>query len=109
MRHPFIHFFQFSFYSFEVTLIGIGILLTILALISSLIMGPLFANELLILDLFLIIGLETKNQDPQVTGMCTGQSSCNAVVGCQVLILNLRAMDLDEALKLLSEELLLEV
>ena len=71
-------------------------------------MGPLFASELLILGLFLIIGLETKNQDPQVTSMRTGQSSCNAVVDCQVLILNLRAMNLDEALKLLSEELLLE-
>jgi hypothetical protein len=96
-------------YSSEVTLIGLGILLTILALISSLIMGPLLASELLIFGLFLIIGLKTKNHDPQVTGMRTGQSSCIALVCCQVLFLHLQAMDLNKALKILSEELLLEV
>ena len=72
-------------------------------------MGPLLVSELLILGLFLTISLKTKNHDPQVTGMRTGQSSCIALVGCQVLILLLHAMDLNKALKLLSEELLLEV
>ena len=96
-------------YSSEATLIGFGILLITLTLISSLIMVPLLASELLILGLFLIIALETKNRDPQVTGMRTGQSPCNAPVGCQVLRLFLRAMDLNKALKLLKKELLLEL
>ena len=72
-------------------------------------MGPLLASELLNFSLFLIIGIKTKNQDPQVTGMRTGQSAYNALVGCQVLFLLLLAMDLNTALKLLREELLLEV
>ena len=96
-------------YSSEVILIGFGILLITLALISSLIMGPLLASELLNFGLFLIIGIKTNNQDPQVTGMRTGQSSCIAPVGFQVLRLFLWAMDLNKALKLLKEELLLEV
>ena len=96
-------------YSSEVTLIGLRILPTILALIIGLIMGPLLASELLNFGLFLIIGIKIKNQDPQVTGMRTGQSSCIAPVGCQVLRLFLWAMDLNKALKLLKKELLLEV
>ena len=90
-------------YSSEVTLIGLRILPTILALISGLIMSPLLASELLNFGLFLIIGIKTKNQDPQVTGMRTGQSSYNALLGCQVLFLLLLAMDLNKALKFLKE------
>ena len=90
-------------YSSAVTIIGLGILLTILALISNLIMGPLLTSELLIFGLFLIIGIKTNNLDPQVTGMRTGQSSCSALIGCPVLFLLLLAMDLNKALIICGE------
>jgi hypothetical protein len=61
-------------------------------------MVPLLTSELLIFGLFLIIGLEAKNQGPQVAGMRTGQSSCSALIGCPVLILLLPAVDLNKAL-----------
>ncbi len=95
-------------YSSAVTLIGLGILLIILALISSLIMGSLHASEFLILSLFLIIVHKTKDRNPQVTSMRTGQSLCNAPVGCPVLSLLLQAMNLNKGLKFLEKERLLE-
>ena len=85
-------------YSFGVTITRLGILLTILALISNLIMGPLLTSELLIFGLFLTSGLETKNQGPQVAGMRTGLSSCSALIVCPVLILLLLAVNLNKAL-----------
>ena len=95
-------------YSFGATLIGFGILLTTLALISSFIMGPLHASEFLILSLFLIIITKTKDRNPQVTSMRTGQSLCNAPVGCPVPFLLLQAMNIHKGLKFLEEERLLE-
>ena len=95
-------------YSFGATLIGFGILLTTLALIISLIMGPNHASEFLILSLFLIIVHKTKDRNPQVTSMRTGQSLCNAPVGCPVLFLLLQAMNLNKGLKFLEKERLLE-
>jgi hypothetical protein len=95
-------------YSSAVTIIGLRILLTILTLIDNLIMGPLLAGELLILDLFLIFVIMTNNLGPQVAGMFTGQSSCSAPVVCPVLLLLFLAMDLHKALKFLVDELLLE-
>ena len=96
-------------YSFAVTIIGLRILLTILTLIGNLIMGHLLASESLLLSLLLTLSLIPKYHDPQVTGMRTCQSSCNALVGCQVPLLLLRAMDLSKTLQLLSEEPPLEV
>ncbi len=72
-------------------------------------MGPLLANELFILGFLLIIVLKTKDQDPQVTGMRTGQSPCNAPVGCQVPFLPLHAMNLNKGPKFLEKERLLEM
>ena len=71
-------------------------------------MGPLLASELLILGLFLIIVLVTKDRDPQVTGMRTGQSLCNAPVGCPVPFLPLQAMNLNKGPMFLEKERLLE-
>ena len=95
-------------YSFGATLIGFGILLTTLALISSFIMGPLHASEFLILSLFLIIITKTKDRNPQVTSMRTGQSLCNASVVCPVLLLLFLAMNYHKGLMFLEKERLLE-
>ena len=95
-------------YSFCATLIGFGVLLTTLSLISIFITGPLHASEFLILSLFLIIITKAKDRSPQITSMRTGQSLCNAPVGCPVLPLLLQAMILHKGLKFLEKERLLE-
>ena len=71
-------------------------------------MGPLHASEFLILSLFLIIITKTKDRNPQVTSMRTGQSLCNASVVCPVPFLLLQAMNFHKGLKFLEEERLLE-
>ncbi len=89
-----------SLYSFEVSLVGLGILLSILTLASILITGPLLASELLTLSLFLNLGLRLKYHDPKVTGMRTGQPSYGTLVICHVLFMLLPAINLNEAVHL---------
>jgi hypothetical protein len=99
MRAPINSLPSVSPYSFEVSLIGLGILLTILTLVSILITGPLLASELL------TISLRTKYHDPQVTSMYTKVSGSGTPVLCQGLILLVLAPNLDEALNFTIEEL----